>query len=467
MNNTWKIVVIGHCCKLQGGYAFKSKDFSVDGIPVVKIKNIQGVTATLEGSQCIPIEKKSSKLDKFLLKNGDILIAMTGAGSVGRVGKLRCLSSDISLLNQRVGRFDVDSKLLDKDYLYYHLTKKSFQKKLFMAGSGSGQPNLSPTQILSFQINLPPLPEQKAIAHILGTLDDKIELNRKMNETLEAMAQAMFKSWFVDFDPVIDNALAKGNAIPEELKAKAARRKAVLESGQYKALPKDIQALFPASFVYNEELGKWIPEGWTSVALYETANYINGSSFKSKDFNGERRGKPIIKIAELKSGIKAQTNFTDSTFDEKYIVNKGDLLYSWSGSPDTSLNTFIWSGTQGWLNQHIFAVKTESFQQKTFVFNLLNFLKPTLIAIAKDKQTTGLGHVTVKDMKNLHIATCHNESQLIEVGLENIFRKQIKLQGQVVELTKLRDTLLSQLISGKTRLPASFVQQFESKTEPV
>ena len=101
--------------------------------------------------------------------------------------------------------------------------------------------------------------EQKAIAHILGTLDDKIELNRQMNATLEAMAQALFKSWFVDFDPVIDNALAAGNSIPEPLQAKAEVRAAL--GDQRKPLPEAIQKQFPSRFVFSEEMG-WIPEGW-------------------------------------------------------------------------------------------------------------------------------------------------------------------------------------------------------------
>lgn len=93
--------------------------------------------------------------------------------------------------------------------------------------------------IKQFKYSLPPLPEQKAIAHILGTLDEKIELNRRMNETLEQMAHTLFKSWFVDFDPVIDKALAAGNPIPEPLQKRAEKRKAL--GDKRKPLPEDIQ----------------------------------------------------------------------------------------------------------------------------------------------------------------------------------------------------------------------------------
>ncbi|MCV9387496.1 restriction endonuclease subunit S [Reichenbachiella ulvae] len=232
MSEEWKEVRIGDYCKLQGGYAFKSNDFQERGVPVVKIKNIQGSTVTLKDSQCFSEEDVSEKLEKFKLNHGDVLIAMTGAGSVGRVGRLICCENEYGLLNQRVGRFDVNPIKLNREFLYYVLIQPRFQEALFMAGSGSGQPNLSPSQIESFKINLPPLPEQKAIAKILGDLDAKIELNRQMNQTLEQMAQALFQSWFVDFDPVIDNALAAGHEIPEPLRTLSQRRKDLLTHNQ-------------------------------------------------------------------------------------------------------------------------------------------------------------------------------------------------------------------------------------------
>ena len=216
MNEGWREVEIGEFAKLQGGYAFKSEEFKEKGISVVKIKNIQGITATLKDSQCFSEEDITDKLEKFKLRNRDILIAMTGAGSVGRVGRLVCSEAEYGLLNQRVGRFDVDSNNLNREFLYYVLIQPKFQEALFMAGSGSGQPNLSPSQIESFYLPLPPLPEQKAIAHILGKLDDKIELNRQMNQTLEDMAQALFQSWFVDFDPVHAKAALKHSTLEGE-----------------------------------------------------------------------------------------------------------------------------------------------------------------------------------------------------------------------------------------------------------
>ncbi|MEZ7968650.1 MAG: restriction endonuclease subunit S, partial [Rubritalea sp.] len=137
---------------------------------------------------------------------------------------------------------------------------------------GSAVPTLNRNHIHPIDVTIPPLPEQKRIAHILGTLDDKIELNRKMNATLEAMAQALFKSWFVDFDPVIDNALRAGNPIPEPLQQRAETRRKILgerssscvttskDGAGAPSLPDPHSHLFPATFTHSEDLG-WMPEG--------------------------------------------------------------------------------------------------------------------------------------------------------------------------------------------------------------
>src|SRR5690606_32686559 len=181
----------------------------------------------------------------------------------------------------------------------------------------------------------------------------KIELNRKMNETLEAMAQALFKSWFVDFDPVIDNALAAGNSIPDELFKRVEKRKGVQQN---KSQDDQVsRSLFPDEFEFTEEMGL-IPKGWGVTPVYEVADFINGSSFNSQYFSDEKESLPIVKIAEIKNGISEQTKFTTQEMPGKYLISDGAILFSWSGNPDTSIDTFIWTGGKGWLNQHIFNV---------------------------------------------------------------------------------------------------------------
>lgn len=339
-------------------------------------------------------------------------------------------------------------------YVYYFF--KSIADTLKKMDVGAANPALNRNHVHPLPVKWPENEVQEYIVKILGTFDDKIELNRQINQTLEQIAQAIFKSWFVDFDPVKAKIEAKQNGRdPERAAMCVISGKTDDELDQ---LPPDQReklattaALFPDELM-DSEMGL-IPNGWSAKPLYETATFINGAAFKSKQFSQAGEGIPIVKIAELKSGITAQTKFTKGNFPKKYLIGNNEVLYSWSGSPNTSLEVFKWFGGKGWLNQHIFKVVADSEKEKYFVFFLLRHLKPTLIAIATDKQTTGLGHVTVADMKRLHVPY-PNENVLLSFGetIRPLYEKNSLLTQQSQTLAELRDTLLPKLLSGEIEL---------------
>ena len=140
---------------------------------------------------------------------------------------------------------------------------------------------------------------------------------------------------------------------------------------------------------------------WNIKILYNLANWKNGLAFRNINFSDN--GKPVIKIAELKNGLTAQTKYTNDTFDSLVHLSKGDMVFSWSGNPLTSIDVFWYSLPDGWLNQHIFKITVKEGVSETFFFYLLKYLKPNFIAIATNKQTTGLGHVTIKDLKSIKV----------------------------------------------------------------
>ena len=142
-------------------------------------------------------------------------------------------------------------------------------------------------------------------------------------------------------------------------------------------------------------------EDWSNISLYDVANWKNGLAFKNIDFS--QSGLPVIKIAELKNGISDQTKFTDSKYSEDVFIKRGDMVFAWSGSPQTSIDTFRWGGVDGWLNQHIFKVTPHDFISDQFLFFLLKSLRSRFVQIALNKQTTGLGHVTVADLKEMRV----------------------------------------------------------------
>ena len=318
--------------------------------------------------------------------------------------------------------------------------------------------SLKCADIPNFSLPIPCLDNQKKISGVLGAIDRKIELNRQMNETLEQMAQALFKSWFVDFDPVIDNALYAGNPIPDELEAKAEQRKQLRESAakgevEIPMLPADIRTLFPSEFEFTEAM-EWIPKGWSIKPLYDMANFINGAAYKKFEPNSSQNGLPVIKIVELKSGITEKTGFSTVMMPEKYLLKDEDILFSWSGNPDTSIDTFVWSLGPAWLNQHIFRVDPYDCEQRSFLLALLRSLKPVFADIARDKQTTGLGHVTVKDLKTLMVVLPNTEIiKLAANQLGPLFQKCFSLSKENAHLTFTRDNLLPKLISGELKIP--------------
>lgn len=191
--DTYPLKELNEGASVFSGFAFKSKDFSDEGIPIVKIKNIQNKSVDLGEVQYFPLDKVTNKHEKFFLKDSDVLIAMTGQGSLGRVGRINLESNELVLLNQRVGKFVVDEKNLHLNYLYHVISSDMYEKILFDRGTGSGQPNLSPEIILGTEIPMPDLSTQKRIASILDNINSKINLNKKINKNLSSLSSNIFR----------------------------------------------------------------------------------------------------------------------------------------------------------------------------------------------------------------------------------------------------------------------------------
>lgn len=346
-----------------------------------------------------------------------------------------------------------DVEVLDPRFLYYLISDQKFIDYSDKTSKGAKMPRGDKSAILNYKTYLPALSIQKRISQILSDLDDKIHLNNQINQTLESIAQAIFKSWFVDFEPVRAKITAKQTGQDPEFAAMCAisgKSEAELEQMAKEdfAELQATAALFPDELI-ESELGE-VPKGWGLQSLYDTAEFVNGAAFKAKDFSSNTKGLPIIKIAELKQGLSAQTKYTNSTFDKKYKVSSGDIFYSWSGSPETSLDVFKWFGGDGWLNQHIFKINTKNKGQTYFVYYLLKYLKPTLIRLATNKQTTGLGHITVADLKSLQVIKPEEHLFLRYAKIvAPFYEKESLLKQEIINLAMLRDTLLPKLLSGE------------------
>ena len=311
-----------------------------------------------------------------------------------------------------------DFKGNDEKFVYYFL--KSIDFTCF--NSGSAQPSLNRNYIYSIMVKIPLLSEQRAIASILGTLDDKIELNRRMNETLEAMARAIFKSWFVDFDPV---------------RAKA-------EGREPAGMDVETAALFPDSFE-ETELGM-VPKGWKLKSLNEIAEFLNGLAMQKFPQESEEF-LPVIKIAELHRGNTIGSDRASSNIDSRYIIEDGDLLFSWSGS----LEVCIWCGGKGALNQHLFKVTSNEYPMWFLYFWLREHL-PEFQLIAAGKATT-MGHIQRYHLSEAIAAI--PISALIERTdfiIKYLLKLMIKNNLESRSLSSIRDALLPKLLLGEIRV---------------
>jgi type I restriction enzyme S subunit len=195
---------IGDYFDLIGGYAFKSSDFIENGVPVIKIKNVKANRMLYEDLSYVSDSFLKTRPDK-LIQRGDLLITMSGNRFDGSpdtwVGKVAQFNAESPFfLNQRVGILRPKTGVeIERRFFAYALSSQRYQNEFIaIATSSGGQANLSPSQILGANVEVPSSADQRAIAGVLGALDDKIELNRQTNETLEALAQTLFKNWFVD-----------------------------------------------------------------------------------------------------------------------------------------------------------------------------------------------------------------------------------------------------------------------------
>ena len=211
----WKEVQLCDTCNLIAGYAFKSKDFGDYPTKVIKIADINPPFVSSDNSSGVNLLNYNvTKLKKYVVKKGDYLLAMTGA-TIGKLG--RYISDEQVYLNQRVLRFE-PHKSIDSDFLYYILCGRQFSKYIVNhIDSESAQPNISAGTIGKFLFRIPEIDTQRRIASILSSLDDKISVNKKICENLEAQAQALFKHWFIDFAPFKDGKFVESELgmIPE------------------------------------------------------------------------------------------------------------------------------------------------------------------------------------------------------------------------------------------------------------
>jgi type I restriction enzyme S subunit len=273
---------------------------------------------------------------------------------------------------------------------------------------GGAQQNLNAAMIKDLPISAPSLPTQTAIAEILSSLDDKIELNNKINQELENLAQTLFNRWFIDFE------------FPDE------------NGEPYKS---------SGGEMVDSELGE-IPKGWVLDSLDKIADFLNGLALQKFPAASDFDFLPVIKIRELRQKDTTNSDKASSAIPAKYIIHNGDVLFSWSGT----LMVDFWTNGKGALNQHLFKVTSNQFP-KWFYYLWTKHHLSEFIKIAESKATT-MGHIQRQHLSDAKVVI-PNEINNFSVIIEPFITKIINNRIESFELIQLRDSLLPKLISGE------------------
>ena len=365
--------------------------------------------------------------EEFILHKGDVIVTMTDlskqSDTLGYPAFVpACNEGRRYLHNQRIGKITLkDIASTDARYIYYVMCSTECRNEVLVSATGTTVKHTSPDRIKRFRFSLPPLQEQRTIAHILGTLDDKIELNRRMNETLERMARALFKSWFVDFDPVW----------------------AKME-GRHTGLPQHLSDLFPDRLA-DSELGG-IPEGWTVQELGDVAAQRR-SGAEPGEINPDT---PYIALQHMPKFSIALSEWatSDGLASSKFRFERGDILF---GKLRPYFHKVGVAALDGVCSTDIVVVSPTS--PDWFGFVLGHTSSPEFVDYT-DAVSTGTRMPRTKwaDMARFKIAMPNGELPKTFTGLVQPWVNRIvSAIHESRSLAAQRDVLLPKLVSGEVR----------------
>lgn len=390
----WKEYQIADICKIKHGFAFKGQYFTDCRQPYVCIT--PGNFAIKGGFKLNKPKYYNGPIpEDYILHADDLIITMTDLSKEGDTLGYSALvpqnSDYIFLHNQRIGLVTEINDKIDKHFLYWIMRTNDYQKYIVKHCSGSTVKHTSPKNIGSYFFKAPSLKKQKDIASILDNIEAKIELNRRINANLEEQAQALFKSWFVDNENQLGN--------------------------------------------------------YQTKSLTDIAQYLNGLAMQKFPPESTQNSLPVLKIKELGQGqCNASSDRCSATIKPEYIINDGDVIFSWSGT----LLVDVWCGGRCGLNQHLFKVTSDNFP-KWFIFYWTKHHLDKFIRIAKDKAVT-MGHIKRCDLVGSMVKVPNQRTmECLDAIFAPILNSIIVNRIECRQLTIILDVLLDQLMSNNLK----------------
>src|SRR5690625_2467406 len=395
MSSDWQEIRLLDVFDVRNGLTKKREEFGF-GEPFVAFKDVFNnyfIPSELENLANTSAEEQR----KYSIKLGDVLITRTSE-NFEELGMTGVALKDYpgATYNGFTKRLRPKKEFeLNSEYLGFFFRSPFFRRQILSLTTMTTRASLNNEMLARLKIRLPSLNEQSRIAEILGSCHKKIHLNQQTNKTLEAMAQAIFKSWFVDFDPVRAKMRAKTEgrdpnraamaAIAgvdleqdwDEIEATLDQKLSRMSEAQRQQLHRTAD-LFPDELV-DSELGE-VPKGWGVKSLDEIADYLNGRAMQKYPQEDGKETLPVLKIAQLRKGNTEGADIATINIPSKFKVSDGDMIFSWSGS----LLIKIWSGGDAALNQHLFKVTSKKYDQ-WFYYHWTKFHLDNLIRIAASK----------------------------------------------------------------------------------
>ena len=426
MANSWRVCALSDLVEIKHGFAFEGEYFREE--PPGDILLTPGNFRIGGGFKSDKFKYYAGPVpQEFVLKAGDLLVTMTDLSREGDTLGYPVLvpwnDHRRFLHNQRLGKVTMkEGAELDVRFLYYVLCSRNYRGEILAGATGSTVRHTSPERILAFKFKAPLLAEQREIAGVLSALDEKIELNRRMNETLESIARAIFKSWFVDFDPV--KAKAEGR-VPEGMDSETA-------------------ALFPNEFE-DSALGP-IPTGWTVINVGDAFELTMGQSPPGHTYNENGDGVPFFQ-GRADFGFRFPTARVHCVAPTRF-AEKDDTLVS-VRAPVGDVNMAL---ERCCIGRGVAALRHKS-NSRSYTYYAMELLRLSLSNFEAEGTVFGSinknGFCAMKlieppaDVARAFAAEVLHIDSLIEVNTR-----------QIGALTSFRDTLLPRLISGKLRIPA-------------
>lgn len=457
MGSKFETRLLGELCHeiTVGFVGTMTNEYIENGIPFLRSKNIEEYDVKWDDMKYVS-SAFHKKLSKSVLKPGDVAIVRTG-----KPGTTCVIPNDLREANcSDIVIARVNNELLCPHYLSYFMNAMAHgQVNAHIVGAVQQHFNVSSAKKL--EIPLPSRVKQTKIVQVLKTLDDKLKLNRQINQTLEQMAQTLFKSWFVDFDPVVDNALDAGFfeqdlGFSEELLHRVEVRKAVRESDNFKPLSEDIRRLFPNAFEECAEpalgLGGWMPKGWKGQPIKTHCVKIQngGTPSRSNSDYWDGGNIPWLTSGEVRQSIVTNV---ENTITDLGLQNSSA---KWVSSYSTLVA--LYGATAGEVSINVDPLTTNQaicalIPKESYCW--FNYLQVRNKTIEMQNQAVGSAQQNISKRLVENLIVISPLPYIVEIfnqRVEPLFLKSIFNQKMAMELTKLRDTLLPKLISGELSL---------------